>query len=252
MRLALLALAVTFCEVGRLWGVPIQPRVPCMQKTLDQYLNSTGCSIGEIGFSTFVFRVDSASQIVPITPADILVSPASFGNVSGLVFSSPGFSTKDAQAVTYRIKFHIDPDPIIFAFYLLLGADSPVSGSARVDTRLCVGGVFLPPNPEFGEPCLGGGSRALSVFHAGDEPTAKLTDSASFPLASHIDVINFIHLGSSNGGTARITGVGNAVSYVTETVPEQATLQLSSVALIIAILAAVRRARTEVNRPIEE
>jgi hypothetical protein len=241
MRLGLLALAVTLSVGGRLWGVPIQPRVPCTQTTLDQYLNSSGCSVGEIGFSFFLFKVESSSRVVPITPPDILVSPLAASGIAGLIFSSPGFAAADNEAATYRIKYHIDPDPIIFSFHLLLGADSPVAGSARVDTRLCVGGIFLPPNPEFGEACLGGGSYPLSVFHSGDDQTAKLVDAASFPLTNHIDIINFIQVSASNGGNASIAGVGNAVSYITEAVPEPTTLQLAGVAMFIMVLAFARR-----------
>jgi hypothetical protein len=238
MRLGVLALAVTVCVGGRLWGVPIQPRVPT---TLDQYLNRSGCSVGEIGFSLFMFRVESSSQVVPITPADILVSPWAASGVAGLIFSSPGFAAADNQAATYRIKYHIDPDPIIFSFHLLLGADSPVAGSARIDTRVCVGGIFLPPNPEFGEACLGGRSNPLFVFHAGDDQTAKLADVASFPLTNRIDIINFVQVSASNGGNASIAGVGNAVSYVTEAVPEPTSLQMAGVAMLIIVLAFARR-----------
>ena len=217
---------------------------PCTNTTLDNYIgNGFTCTIDQFTFKNFFFNVVTSSGIAPIAASAISVLPAVTatpnGDLLGLTFNSTGFRVGAGQAVTYDIRYNVDPQPdIIIEATDQLGTNTPVApGTADVLTKLCVGGQWLGTTPSCD---VTGGSQALTVFHHGTPTGNQLSSFITFAGVSRIGWDNYISLNGGAGGSSSITGITNT----TYTVPEPASvfLFLSGAALLGA-----RRLRPKVG-----
>jgi hypothetical protein len=198
-------------------------------------LGGTGCTIGdEIAFMDFAFLVlASGGGAIPVTPADIVVTPVLSGPNSRLIFSSAGFSVTGAESITYLLAYNIDPHPILSFFEDELHTETPVfPGLASITTALCIGAPF---GGTLLLPTCAAIPASVTVFHNGT--TFDLTDSVSFSPVADLGVRNTITL-AANGASADFTSLTNTV----QAIPEPTTLLLMGSALLG--LGSSRRRRT--------
>ena len=202
---------------------------PCVPDTLSAYMllvPAQGCTIAnDVKVMDFQFSVVGASG-VPLTAAQILVTPV-VGPFSryGLNFSA-NFSVTGSEFETYDIRYIFDPTDIR-GLEDIMTAFSPVApGLAQVDTFGCLGSGYAPTCP--------GTEVQLTVFHDGNT-FVSLDQTPIFPLQNILGIRNVIDL-QANGASADFDSIENAI-YL----PEPATW--ITVLAGSAILALRRRLR---------
>ena len=211
--------------VGNLFAAPHVPLPPpCVAGTLASYiaLGSPGCSIDILRFNEFDFDVvTSAGGAVPISEADIIVTPSFATPSAMLTFSSSGFAVSGTESVSYLIAYTVDPHPEIFDFFLDMSTFTPVApGTVDITADLCVGAAFS------GSSCSTT-VETLHVFHHG--ATSDLSDGVAFTPVNTVGVRNTIDL-AANGASADFSSLSNRTGIV----PEPGTMTLVACALVAA------------------
>jgi hypothetical protein len=194
-------------------------------------LGESGCSLGLFTLKNFNFDAfDVTGGLNPLAAEDIMVSPDESASALFVSFSADFFAG-EGQSVKYSIGYLIDPPPVIIRFEESMDTFTPVApGFATIDTTLCVGGSF---------PCRGE-LLMLSLFHRGDDSTAKLNDGVDF---KPTDILGVAHLIALDGGPAGGGGSADfrALHNTAHIVPEPA--MIIPLAGGIAALLLLRRRR---------
>jgi MYXO-CTERM domain-containing protein len=219
MRRIQFVLFVFLLSGSCLWSAPV-----CISgNSLASYeaLGSTGCSIGPLVATDFIFSVlSSGGGVVPVTAADITIttlpSPPNFG----LSLSSPGFSVSGSEFVTYLVGYTLDPSGDIRS-----ASDVLDPGQTDIVTDLCVGAAFV------GSSC----SATPLSLHVFEGSSTQLTDSITFAPVAILGVQHNISL-DANGGSASFNSLTS-----TSMVPEPAYGLWVAASLLV--LAGLRRRR---------
>lgn len=201
--------------VGSAAAAPHELPAPCVTGTLADYqaLGSEGCSVGILRFNDFLFEVQNVEGgAIPLTAAQIIITPTVLPHLSTLGFSSSGFRVTGDEAVRYLIGYTADPHPEIFDYSLEMQTLTPVApGFATIQSTLCIGEPYLQGSCE-ANPAV------VEVFHRGGTDF-DLTDSLSFRPVTFVGVRTVIDL-QARGASSDIAGMVTGAA----TIPEPSSL----------------------------
>jgi hypothetical protein len=178
---------------------------PCVVDALSTYvgLGGAGCTLGPFTIKDFNFTVlSSGGGAVPVTPANISVTPMAFANGYGFQFFSNGFSVTNGGSVQYLLEYVWDPGQIR-SLEDVMFAESPVApGTATITTTGCLDAPFIAG-------ICGTSTVSSTVYHFGGVNT-HLTDTVSFAPISSMGIRAVIDL-QANGASADFTSFRSSV-----------------------------------------
>src|SRR5262249_44309150 len=140
---------------------------------------------------------------VPVSAADVVVTPRADGDKVGLDFRSTKFEVFGSNFIFATLDYTIDPPPpILDDFDVTMDAASPVApGTAIVTTLLCAGDLLV-------NDCARGFTAVLRVSHFGT--SSDLFDSVRFPAPVNLlDVRTTFEL-RANGASSQINGISQS------------------------------------------
>jgi hypothetical protein len=219
----IIAVAFGVCTYVQASTIP-EDELPCVSASLSTYiaLGTMGCSVGRLQFRDFEFSViTSGGGAVPVTPANVNVTPLPASNQAGVNIASSGFNVMGSQFVQYLLTYTIDPGPpIIDGDDMSLFTQTPVfPGLASITSVKCVGAAFV-------EGACQGNVVTENVFHNGT--TFSLTAHATFTPTDIVGVQTTIDL-EANGASANFSSFSDSANETPE--PASAILVCAAMAL---------------------
>jgi len=200
---------------------------PCVTDTLANYeaLGAVGCSIKGLPFSNFAFTTVFASGgAVPVSAAQITVSPVDPAVAAGLNFASGGFSVAPGQAVKYQLEEEVDDPPIIHGWALKLFDPVTFPATITITSEECLGAAFV------GLMCPTLSVVTNTVYDNGI--SAVLEDDEFFAPVGTVGELTTITLDASGGGSASFTSFTESAILLTPE-PSSAVLLTPCIALLL-------------------
>jgi hypothetical protein len=210
----------------------------CVAGTIGAYqaLGATGCTSG--GFTLFNFSFTaiplianpSTSTTKVATLSSVFISPPASLSTA-LTITSDDFDVQALDRVLYLFHYTIDPPPPILPGYdVEMFSETPISpGQATATASLCAGGLLAGPVcVDLGAPGFVATPYVLTVFHKGLPAGAvQLNAGVIFPAPTNlIDVSILLDLDARAGGSSVIAGVGARAPFLSDEVPEPASIAL--------------------------
>ncbi|MDZ4799252.1 MAG: PEP-CTERM sorting domain-containing protein [Bryobacteraceae bacterium] len=201
---------------------------------------SEGCAVGAFTLKNFAWSSVQDTGYIPVSAADVLVTPMFTPSSVGVAFTSSAFSVTGSGKIRAFLDYTVDPPPpILDDLNLEMDANSPVApGVARITANICIGGLFR-------NSCENGIVRTLTVEHFGPgNPDNVLFDTEQFPSpVNMVDVRTTIEL-YANGASSQIDGYGTITNAVSgDETPEPSTAALALSGLAGAIYLRCRKSR---------
>jgi PEP-CTERM motif len=224
MKKASLVLAVVIaCSVVGFAG-------SCPTTTYDQYLgNGFSCTIGDTTWSNFGYTGTSNPPGFQIPAGGVGVTPQT-GSNPGLMFSAGWLASTSTGVLTQDSYFTFEissSTPLTDLTLAIAGASFIGTGEVIAAEQACLGGTFA------NGVCSSGNVVSLTVFT--DAAGTQLSDTANFAGVSEIGIEKDLTVAAGTNGEATVSGLYNAVSEGSSSVPEPGTLSmlgLGGVALI--------------------
>src|SRR3982074_1996066 len=105
---------ILFALMG--FSVSLLQAAPCIPDTFANYqaLGVTGCNIGQFTFKNFDLSTITSTVGYPATPASAVnVTPTQSATKLNLHFASSTWTVTGSEAVSYLLRYDVDPPPII-------------------------------------------------------------------------------------------------------------------------------------------
>ena len=210
--------------------------IGCVTDTLANYeaLGPGGCTIKGLPFSNFSFsKVFASGGAVPVTAAQITVTPVDPEIAAGLNFGSTGFSVSPGQAVQYRLELEVDDPPIIHGWDLRLFDPVMPPADITITSEECLGAAFV------GLVCPTSSIITNTVSDNGI--TAVLDDTESFAPVGTVGELTTITLDATAGGSASFTSFTE--SAILQTPEPSSAILLAPCGALLLLLARRRLLR---------